>query len=96
MRATTTSSGPRSGDNYWLYHVVAGRRRQFAGANLKVTSSEWHELRVVCVGNKIIYYYDGVKKADATDDTFKDAGKVGLWTKADSITYFDVLRNRGF
>jgi len=79
-------------DNYRLYHVVAGKRRQFAGANFKVTSGEWHELRVECVGNKIICYYDGAKKIEATDDTFKDAGKVGLWTKADSVTYFDDLR----
>jgi hypothetical protein len=79
-------------DNYRLYHVVAGNRRQFAGANFKVTAGEWHELRVECVGNKIICYYDGVKKIEATDDTFKDAGKVGLWTKADSVTYFDDLR----
>jgi hypothetical protein len=79
-------------DNYRLYHVVAGNRRQFAGANFKVTSGEWHELKVECVGNKIICYYDGVKKIEATDDTFKDAGKVGLWTKADSVTYFDDLR----
>ena len=79
-------------DNYRLYHVVAGNRRQFAGANLKVTSGEWHELRVEAVGNKIICYYDGAKKIEATDDTFKDAGKVGVWTKADSVTYFDDLK----
>lgn len=79
-------------NNYRLYHVINGSRRQFAGANLKVTSGEWHELRVECVGNKIICYYDGTKKIEATDDTFKDAGKIGLWTKADSVTYFDDLR----
>jgi hypothetical protein len=79
-------------DNYRLYHVVAGNRRQFAGANFKVTSGEWHELRVESVGNKIICYYDGAKKIEAMDDTFKDAGKVGLWTKADSVTYFDDLK----
>ncbi len=79
-------------DNYRLYHVVAGNRRQFAGANFKVTSGEWHELRVEAVGNRIICYYDGAKKIEATDDTFKEAGKVGLWTKADSVTYFDDLR----
>ncbi len=79
-------------DNYRLYHVVNGRRVQFAGANFKVTSGEWHELRVEIVGNKITCYYDGSKKIEATDDTFKDAGKVGLWTKADSTTYFDDLR----
>ncbi len=79
-------------DNYRLYHVINGSRRQFAGANFKVTPGEWHELRVECVGNKIICYYDGVKKIEATDDTFKDAGKVGLWTKADSVTSFDDLK----
>ena len=79
-------------NNYRLYHVVNGRRSQFAGANFKVTSGEWHELRVEAVGNKITCYYDGNKKIEATDDTFKDAGKIGLWTKADSVTYFDDLK----
>src|SRR6266404_1755987 len=79
-------------NNYRLYHVVKGRRVQFAGANAKVASGEWHELRVECVGNHIICYYDNEKKIDATDETFKEAGKVGLWTKADSVTYFDDLR----
>ncbi len=79
-------------NNYRLYHVVNGRRSQFAGANLKVTSGEWHELRVEAVGNKIACYYDGSKKIDATDDTFKVAGKIGLWTKADSVTHFDDLK----
>jgi hypothetical protein len=79
-------------DNYRLYRVVAGNRRQFAGANFKVTPGEWHELRVECIGNKILCYYDGAKKIEATDDTFKDPGKVGLWTKADSVTYFDDLK----
>jgi len=79
-------------NNYRLYHVVNGRRSQFAGAHLKVTSGEWHELRVEAAGNKITCYYDGNKKIEATDDTFKDAGKVGLWTKADSVTHFDDLK----
>ncbi len=78
-------------DNYRLYRVIKGSRRQFAGSNFKVTSGEWHELKVECVGNKIICYYDSQKKIEATDDTFKEAGKIGLWTKADSLTYFDNL-----
>lgn len=79
-------------DNFNLYHVVNGARREIKGSHVRVSSGEWHELRVECVGNKIICYYDGAKKVEATDDTFKDAGKVGLWTKADSVTYFDDLR----
>lgn len=81
-------------NNYRLYHVVNGRRVQFAGANFKVTSGEWHELRVEAIGNRMVCYYDGQKKIEARDGTFKDAGKVGLWTKADSVTYFDDLAVR--
>lgn len=77
--------------NYRLYHVINGKREQFAGSNFKVASGEWHELKVECVGNKITCYYDNEKKIEATDDTFKEAGKVGLWTKADSVIYFDDL-----
>ena len=79
-------------NNYRLYHVLNGHRVQFAGASVKVASAEWHELRVECVGNHITCYFDNEKKIDATDDTFKEAGKIGLWTKADSVTHFDDLR----
>lgn len=78
-------------DNYRLYHVVAGQRRQFAGANLRVTPNQWHSLRVLIVGDQIRCYYDGELKIAAADDTFPRAGRVGLWTKADSVTYFDDL-----
>lgn len=40
-------------DNYNLYHVVRGVRREITGTRLKVTSREWHEIRVEAVGNKI-------------------------------------------
>jgi hypothetical protein len=79
-------------DNFNLYRVVDGRRTEIEGSRAKVTSSEWHELRVEAVGNKITCYYDGNKKIEASDNTFKDAGKIGLWTKADSVTYFDDLK----
>jgi hypothetical protein len=78
-------------DNFRLYHVVKGSRVQFAGANTQVTPKQWHELKVVCIGNQITCSYDGKQLIQASDDTFRDAGKVGVWTKADSVTYFDDL-----
>lgn len=78
-------------DNYRLYHVVQGRRVQFAGANFKVPSNAWHEMKVEARGNEVKCYYDGQLKITAKDDTFKDAGKIGLWTKADSVIHFDDL-----
>ncbi len=79
-------------NNFNLYHTVNGRRREIIGSRVKVTSGEWHEIRVEAVGSKITCSYDGAKKIDTTDNTFKDAGKIGLWTKADSVTSFDDLR----
>jgi hypothetical protein len=79
-------------DNFNLYHVVNGTRRQFKGSRVKVSSGEWHDLRVEAAGDKITCYFDGKKEIEATDATFKDAGKIGLWTKADSVTSFDDLK----
>lgn len=79
-------------DNFNLYRVVNGRRTEIKGSSSKVTSGEWHELRVEAVGDKFTCYFDGTRKIEVTDDTFKDAGKIGLWTKADSVTFFDDLR----
>ena len=78
-------------DNFRLYHIVKGRRVQFAGANFKVTSQEWHEIKVEARSEEFKCYYDGKLKFSAKDSTFKDAGKIGLWTKADSVIYFDDL-----
>ena len=78
-------------DNFRLYHVIKGRRVQFAGANLKVTPNAWHEIKVEARGNEFKCFYDGQLKFTAKDGTFKDAGKIGLWTKADSVIHFDDL-----
>ncbi len=48
--------------------------------------------RVVATGNLFEVFVNGQKLYEVGDDTFTDAGKVGLWTKADSVTYFDDLR----
>ena len=78
-------------DNFRLYHVVNGKRIQFAGANFKVASQSWHEIKVEARGDAFKCYFDGQLKINAKDSTFSDAGKIGLWTKADSVIYFDDL-----
>jgi len=47
---------------------------------------------VTAQGKQFTVYFNGEKLYEVEDETFKDAGKVGLWTKADSVTYFDDLR----
>jgi hypothetical protein len=78
-------------DNVRLYHVVKGRRGQFAGWSGPVKSGIWHELAVEAKGDRFQVFFDGKKIIDAHDKTFADAGKYGLWTKADSVIYFDDL-----
>jgi 3-keto-disaccharide hydrolase len=77
-------------DNYRVYKVVGGKRIQLATReDLKIPAGQWHTLRVKQAGDRIECYLDGKKYLDVRDDTFKKAGKVGLWTKADAQTYFD-------
>jgi hypothetical protein len=68
--------------------VVNGQRIQLETADVKATTGTWHELRVTMTGDRIQCFFDGKKYLDATDDTFKDAGKVGLWSKADAQSHF--------
>jgi hypothetical protein len=76
-------------DNVTIYHTIKGRRVSFKNVSARVASGVWHVLRVDFTGNKFTVKFDGSKVIEATDDSFTDAGKVGVWTKADSVTLFD-------
>lgn len=86
-----TRSNPLE-DNVRLYHVVNGRRVQIGDWSGKVTAGEWHDFRVEAKGDHIQVFWNGQRVIDTHDRTFNEAGKVGLWTKADSVSYFDDLR----
>ena len=76
-------------DNFRVYKVVDGKRsKEFQNAEVKVKSGEWHTLKIEMKGDQIECYLDGKKYLEVKDDSIKDAGKVGLWTKADAQTYF--------
>jgi hypothetical protein len=78
-------------DNVRFYRVVKGKREQLAGADVKVASNVWHRLSLKAEGDRFSIAYDGQPLFAAQDATFADAGKVALWTKADSVTHFDTL-----
>ena len=81
-------------DNVRFYRVVKGKREQLAGANTKVATNTWHTLTLKAEGDRFTVSYDGKELYTARDATFAEAGKVALWTKADSVTYFDSLTIR--
>jgi hypothetical protein len=86
-------------DNVVAYKVVGGRRISIApartpegtyGVKAKVASSAWHILRIEFQGAEAAVVYDGNRLFTIRDDTFRETGKVGVWSKADSITEFET------
>jgi hypothetical protein len=82
-------------DNCTIYHTVNGRRRAFLNHSVRVAKNTWHTLKLKTTGDHFVLWYDGGKVLDAKDETLTDAGKVGLWTKADSVIEFDDLTVEG-
>ena len=81
-------------DNFRLYSYDRGRR-QLATATVKAPAlGQWHTVRLVAVGDHMQAWLDGKLSLDHRDQRFK-SGRVGLWTKADSVTAFDDLVIRG-
>ena len=84
-------------DNVVLYKTVNGKRsslpvkgRMFGyGVDVDVPQGKWSTLRVEFSGSLFTVYFQGRRLFQVEDTTFRDAGAVGLWTKADSVTLFD-------
>ena len=85
--------------NVVLYKVEGGKRTDLPlkgegrtyGKKAEVPAAQWSALRVAARGPVFEVYLNGVKLYEVEDTTFKQPGKVGLWTKADSVTHFDDL-----
>jgi hypothetical protein len=88
-------------NNVVLYKVEGGKRSSIApqgaapktyGVKHPVASGRWHELRVVFRNAFAEVYFNGTRLFKVKDATFRAPGKIGLWTKADSVTHFDDFR----
>ena len=79
-------------DNFRVYHVVNGKRTMLAHIAVMLPQDQWHTIRALHRGNHIQCYLDGKLLLDVMDDTIKDAGAIGLWTKSDAVTWFDNLQ----
>jgi Domain of Unknown Function (DUF1080) len=86
-------------NNVVLYKVENGERTDLPvkgegrtyGKKAEVPSGQWSTLRVVATGRLFEVYFNGTKLYEVEDATFAQPGKVGVWTKADSVTQFDDL-----
>ncbi len=73
-----------------FYKYAGGNRTDIKDGTGKAVAGQWQELRVEATGDRLRGFLDGELVVETTDATYK-AGRVGLWTKADSVTCFDDL-----
>jgi hypothetical protein len=80
-------------NNYRFYKVVGGKRTQLATKEgVKAPAGSWHTLAVKMTGDRVECYLNDKLHLETKDATFAEPGKVGLWTKADAQTHFDLFQ----
>jgi hypothetical protein len=80
------------GGNVRFYRVAGGERGRPIGPEIPITRDVWHELTVEAVGNKFRIRLNGREAIPELSDSTFGEGKIGLWTKSDSVSYFTDLR----
>ena len=75
-------------NNVTIYHTIDGRRTEKKRARMTVAANQWHTLRVEFEGAHFIVRLNGQTALEWDDETFKEGGRLGVWTKADSVTEF--------
>jgi hypothetical protein len=79
-------------NNVRFYRVVGGKRQMIAGVDAPVASRAWHTLGIAARDDRFIILFNGRELFGATDATLAGPGRVGLWTKADSVTWFESVK----
>ncbi len=80
------------GNTFRFYKVVEGERGTLIGPEMRITSGVWHELSVECKGNQIRCCLDGEEAIPPLQDSSFASGRIGFWTKSDSVSYFGDTR----
>jgi len=78
--------------NVTLYVVTNGVRRQIGGQDVPVAKAQWHSLALRVEGRDLQVSFNDRPLFNVTDRTIAKAGRVGLWTKSDSVTHFEFLQ----
>jgi hypothetical protein len=84
-------------NNVSLYRIVAGKGRVIGCMEVNVSSQTWHTLGIAAGDDRLTVLFDGRELFVATDRSLPSPpGKVGLWTQADSITWFESMEIGSF
>jgi hypothetical protein len=80
------------GNTFKFYKVVNGQRGTIIGPEVQISSGVWHELGIECKGNSIRCLLDEKEVIPPLTDSSFLSGKIGFWTKSDSVSYFSDTR----
>jgi len=76
------------GNNFRFFKLVDGQRSAPIGPEVTIPRGVWQELTVECKGNRIRCLLNGQELIPPLNDNSFSVGKVGFWTKSDSVAYF--------
>jgi hypothetical protein len=76
-------------DNIVFYRMNKGKKELVKEADTKVGFDKWHHLKVQFKGEQIDVLYDEKTLISVRDKVFKNAGRAGLFTTADTVGVFD-------
>jgi hypothetical protein len=76
------------GNTFRFYKVVNGQRGPLIGPEVPIASGVWHDLTIECKGNQIRCLFEGKELFPMLTDNSFPRGKIGFWTKSDSVSYF--------
>lgn len=75
--------------NFRVYKVVDGVRTQLGSVEVQAGAGEWHTMQIISLGTTFLCTVNRTWTLQFSDRTFPEAGRFGLWTKADAVTAFD-------
>lgn len=76
------------GNSFKFYKFVDGLRSPPIGADIEVPRGAWQEIKIECKGNQIRCAFNGRELFPTLTDNSFARGKIGFWTKSDSVSYF--------
>jgi 3-keto-disaccharide hydrolase len=74
-----------------LYRMEKGKRSQLAAKKAPLEAGQWHSLRVIAADDRFEVALDGKTLFDVTDRSLPQAGPLGVWSQADSVTRYGSL-----
>jgi hypothetical protein len=79
------------GSNLRIYRFMKGERKEIAEAEVDAKQGQWYDIALEVRGDQLTAIFNGKQVLSITDTSIVGPGRCGVWTKAESVSYFDDL-----